>query len=393
MISTAPIVTSAGKSLQIKALGGEVITFTRFKIGDGVLPFGADISLFTDLMSTKLEFSIMDIDKSEENFARITGRFDNTEIEEDFKWTELGLFAEGSTEERFTGDGESNTFTIISKPPLVHTATVDGQPVGISAYNAETGVVTLMETPAELASVVITRPDGNEVLYAYSYDGDAPGTLKASSTDVIAEQTVSIVLAIGDAVQVTAMISASTLYVTQTEFERHLNDHNNPHNITKATIGLENVPNAAPAQQVVEFTAPAPTARLQNIVNGERNSIIYAKIVVAIRSLIDHLANMSNPHGVNCEQIGAALASHTHSTQAITEGILPVSRGGTGSGSVDNSPVQNSVKMVTSGGVYSALQTKAAVTHTHNAIDITGLANGASLTFTYDASTKTLSIN
>lgn len=39
----------------------------------------------------------------------------------------------------------------------------------------------------------------------------------------------------------------------------------------------------------------------------------------------------------------------------ITSGILPTSRGGTGSGTVDSTPTPNSTNMITSGGVYSAV--------------------------------------
>lgn len=39
----------------------------------------------------------------------------------------------------------------------------------------------------------------------------------------------------------------------------------------------------------------------------------------------------------------------------ITSGILPVARGGTGSGTVDSTPTSGSSNMVTSGGVYSAV--------------------------------------
>ena len=49
------------------------------------------------------------------------------------------------------------------------------------------------------------------------------------------------------------------------------------------------------------------------------------------------------------------------SATKITSGTLPVSRGGTGNTSVDTTPTSGSTKMVTSGGVYTALSTKAEV--------------------------------
>ena len=81
----------------------------------------------------------------------------------------------------------------------------------------------------------------------------------------------------------------------------------------------------------------------------------------------NHIADKNNPHGVTAAQVGAAASSHTHSAGNITSGTLPVSRGGTGNTSVDSTPTSGSSKMVTSGGVYTALAGKAASDHTHTA--------------------------
>lgn len=52
---------------------------------------------------------------------------------------------------------------------------------------------------------------------------------------------------------------------------------------------------------------------------------------------------------------GVYTALNGINTSQITAGILPVSRGGTGQSSVDSAPTSGSGKMVTSGGVYAAL--------------------------------------
>lgn len=84
------------------------------------------------------------------------------------------------------------------------------------------------------------------------------------------------------------------------------------------------------------------------------------------------------------ENIGAAESGHKHSASDINSGVLPVARGGTGNSSVDTTPTNGSTKMVTSGGVYAALDGKANADHTHSeyadsnhshdASKITGLA-------------------
>lgn len=70
-------------------------------------------------------------------------------------------------------------------------------------------------------------------------------------------------------------------------------------------------------------------------------------------------------------EMNYAPTSHNHGAGDITSGTLPVARGGTGNTSVDTTPTSGSSKMVTSGGVYTALSGKAASSHNHSAANIT----------------------
>lgn len=53
--------------------------------------------------------------------------------------------------------------------------------------------------------------------------------------------------------------------------------------------------------------------------------------------------------------ISTAIAAAQINASQITGGVLPVARGGTGSGTVDTAPTSGSTKMVTSDGIYTAL--------------------------------------
>lgn len=68
--------------------------------------------------------------------------------------------------------------------------------------------------------------------------------------------------------------------------------------------------------------------------------------------------NLNNQGAVTPESIGAAKTDLSNVT-----GTLPVNRGGTGNTSVDTTPTSGSTKMVTSGGVYTALSGKAPTSH------------------------------
>lgn len=264
MISVAPTITEAGRNLQIRAIAGETITFTRFKIGNGELA-DTDISALVDLINPLVEFSINEMDKSETGYLKLTGKFDSTFITSDFRWRELGIFCKGE--------------------------------------------------------------DDIEVLYAYSNDGENAGMLKANSTDVVAEQTVALVIAVGDATSVTAILSESVLYAAKTAFDAHVADKTNPHKVTKEQVGLGNVPNVSTNNQTPTYTLPQVETEL---VSGETMDTAFGKIAKALKSFIAHLSNKANPHGCTPENVGAAKSEHTHSAADVNTGTLSPQRGGTG---------------------------------------------------------------
>ena len=264
MISVAPTITEAGRNLQIRAIAGETITFTRFKIGNGELA-DTDISALVDLINPLVEFPINEMDKSETGYLKLTGKFDSTFITSDFRWRELGIFCKGE--------------------------------------------------------------DDIEVLYAYSNDGENAGMLKANSTDVVAEQTVALVIAVGDATSVTAILSESVLYAAKTDFDAHVANGTNPHNVTKEQVGLGNVPNVTTNNQTPTYTLPQVDTEMQS---GEPLGTAFGKIAKVVKSFIAHLSDKSNPHKNTPEGIGAAKSEHTHSAADVTQGVLSVVRGGTG---------------------------------------------------------------
>jgi hypothetical protein len=345
MLQIAPILTDSGESLQIRALTGEQIIFTRMKIGSGILSSGETGKNFTDLKSPKISFGISSIE-IENNYAKIAGVFDTTMITEDFNWTEFGIFCAGSKSQTFSGTGSKTTFTLTEKPKAVGLAKVGGSLVTISAYNASTGVVTLESAPKSgTNNVVIYYPDSTEQLYGYSYDPDA-GKLRANITSSVAEQVVECVIAIGDASEVYAVLTDSSMYARKTDFDEHVNDYSNPHRVTKEQLGLDKIPNVAtndqtPTYEIDEENPPS----LEPLESGEKMTFAFRKLAVAVNNLISHIKNKSNPHSVTCSQIGAAAASHTHSASEINSGV-------------DTEPVAGSDNLISSGAVAQALNEK-----------------------------------
>ena len=167
MIATAPALTERGMSLLMRAIGGEQITFTRFKVGSGSLPNGSDGSDLNDLISPVLAIPITDMDDTQSGLISLTGEFDNENVESDFAWRELGIFAHGE--------------------------------------------------------------DNVEILYAYANDGADASMVRQLNTDVLTIQTVTMIIAVGEAENVTAVYSPHQQYALANDLTAHKNDANNTH--------------------------------------------------------------------------------------------------------------------------------------------------------------------
>lgn len=72
-------------------------------------------------------------------------------------------------------------------------------------------------------------------------------------------------------------------------------------NITKANIGLGNVPNVATNDQTPTYT---PNSTLAALVSGEKLSVALGKIAKAINDLMNHINNKNNPHEVDLPDLG-----------------------------------------------------------------------------------------
>lgn len=66
-----------------------------------------------------------------------------------------------------------------------------------------------------------------------------------------------------------------TGYVTKGQFLAHLNDHNNPHQVTARDVNLEKVPNVGTDDQTPTFEEAEERG---NIVSGDKLSVLFGKI-------------------------------------------------------------------------------------------------------------------
>lgn len=258
-----PKLTASGKNLLLRALAGETITFTKIQLGNGTAQDPAEA---TGLANPIITVELSKIVVGTE-YVTLTAQFSNSSITSGFHITEAGFFAK---------DPDDST---------------------------------------------------KEILYALGNEDESSADYVPDKGNRILEMQFDALIFIGDAENVSAAISSSLVYASKEDFDKHTADKNNPHSVTKQQVGLGNVPNLAPSDQVPTFTE---ATTLANIVSGEKTSTLFGKIKLAISKLIDHLNNRSNPHNTTAAQVGAAAKSHTHNAQDINAGTLSALRGGTG---------------------------------------------------------------
>lgn len=198
MFSTAPIITESGLSLLLRAAGGEAITFTKFQAGKGILGSGETMKTMTALKDAVLEdIPITQAEDTEDSgYIRLSGSFNNqTDIEEAFRWTELGLIAEDE--------------------------------------------------------------DGVEYLYAYGYDNENSETIMPGDSDVIIEQNINVIIAIGESENITANVIPDATYASQANFLAHTGNTSNPHGVTYTQAGAAAASHTHAAAEIISGILPA----------------------------------------------------------------------------------------------------------------------------------------
>ena len=170
------------------------------------------------------------------------------------------------------------------------------------------------------------------------------------------QETFHMVVAVGDAEQVTATLGEYSGYASKQDLKDHIDDHNNPHHVTAEQVGLGNVPNVTPTNQQPVFSNDYITKTdgsydVQNIASGEKLGNILRKIRTAIAAFIAHLS-AKNPHKISAADISAAAMDHKHNADDVTSGTFPISRGGTGAQTATQA-LANLGAMPTSGGTFT----------------------------------------
>lgn len=261
-------VTPGGVDLLLHCLeGGPSPVFTAIVLGNG----GNAGSEATELSNPIHTFGITAIEREEgSDYVTLHGEFNNAEITDRFRATETGILAQDPDNE------------------------------------------------------------GATILFAYSYVPNDEAPVIPAAADYTFETTDHFIVYVGKTENVSAVISNSLQTVSRVEFDIHVNDLNNPHQVTKDQIGLDQVPNTSPENTVVTYTAEENS---ELPVPGETNATFFQKVWTWLTTLKTHLT-ATNPHKLTADDVEAARLDHNHSTTDIISGVLSPARGGTGVASI-----------------------------------------------------------
>lgn len=178
------------------------------------------------------------------------------------------------------------------------------------------------------AGIFAKDAEENEYLYAY-LNTATPEFIPPNTDDYITSLEEEIIIAVGDAEKVTAIISEFGGYATKEELNAHLTAKN-PHNITKEDVGLDKIENEEFDNQRSFFN---PTKNLELLTSGSTLGSLMGKLATAIQRLRYHIIDDVGSHVAPDDRVKwneKADLKHEHSAKDITSGILSVARGGTG---------------------------------------------------------------
>ena len=191
---------------------------------------------------------------------------------------------------------------------------------------------------------------GSEVLFAISQSTtgkEVPAESAMPSWSLVH----NFYIKLNNDVKMTATVDPEgyvTFETMQTALNTHTGNKSNPHSVTKSQVGLGNVPNVATNDQTPTYS---DTTTLVTLSSGEKISIAFAKIKLAITTLINHLANKSNPHGVTKSQVGLGNVQNKSSATIrgeLTKGNVTTALGYTPANQTDMTNAQDAITQLNS---------------------------------------------
>ena len=322
-----PIVTDKAISETALAIQNrEPLVFTRIALGSG--RHRTDIGKKSNVVQVVHSLQVtQSLSTDVADTIRLTARFDNSQIEREMIVNEIGVFAKRGNHEEFMymytwaeqGDViPPKTSAYVYRDYDFNTTISKNSQITIQ-YNATNLVYATVPELKATERKLQTNID-NHIRDAARHVSDQERIRWNGKADSTHRHRVS------DIDGLEAIIgNQTTNKANQVDLTAHIQNRNNPHNVTKQQVGLGNVTNVEQASKV-DF---------QNHLNNHNNPHSVTKAQVGLGNVTNveqaskqefnsHATNRNNPHGVTKSQVG--LGNVDNIRQASYESVEALKR-------------------------------------------------------------------
>ena len=322
-----PIVTDKASSETALAIQNrEPLVFTRIALGSG--RHRTDIGKKNNIVQVVHSLQVaQSLSTDVADTIRLTARFDNSQIDREIIVNEIGVFAKRGNHEEFMymytwaeqGDViPPKTSAYVYRDYDFNTTISKNSQITIQ-YNATNLVYATVPELKETERKLQTNID-NHIRDSQRHVSDQERIRWNGKADATHRHRVS------DIDGLEAIIgNQTTNKANQADLTAHIQNQNNPHNVTKQQVGLGNVTNVEQASKQ-EFTAHATNHNnphsvtkaqvgLGNVTNVEQASKV---------DFDAHATNRNNPHNVTKSQVG--LGNVDNVRQASYESVEALKR-------------------------------------------------------------------
>lgn len=322
-----PIVTDKASSETALAIQNrEPLVFTRIALGSG--RHRTDIGKKNNIVQVVHSLQVaQSLSTDVADTIRLTARFDNSQIDREIIVNEIGVFAKRGNHEEFMymytwaeqGDViPPKTSAYVYRDYDFNTTISKNSQITIQ-YNATNLVYATVPELKETERKLQTNID-NHIRDSQRHVSDQERIRWNGKADATHRHRVS------DIDGLEAIIgNQTTNKANQADLTAHIQNQNNPHNVTKQQVGLGNVTNVEQASKQ-EFTAHATNRNnphgvtktqvgLGNVTNVEQASKV---------DFDAHATNRNNPHNVTKSQVG--LGNVDNVRQASYESVEALKR-------------------------------------------------------------------
>lgn len=322
-----PIVTDKAISETALAIQNrEPLVFTRIALGSG--RHRTDIGKKNNVVQVVHSLQVtQSLSTDVADTIRLTARFDNSRIEREMIVNEIGVFAKRGNHEEFM-----YMYTWAEQGDVIppKTSAYVYRDYDFNTTISKNSQITIQYNATNLVYATVPELKATERKLQTSIDNHTRDTPRHVSdqerirwngkSDATHRHRVADIDGLPEKIDEVTRSKAEKVDLTG-----HINNRNNPHNVTKQQVGLGNVANVEQASKV-DF---------QNHLNNHNNPHSVTKAQVGLGNVTNveqaskqefnsHATNRNNPHGVTKSQVG--LGNVDNVRQASYESVEALKR-------------------------------------------------------------------